>query len=196
MGVRLTSGGEGQVRLLAPALLAPPGPAPHPTGGADAITAEVTSVIQTMDQLIEKIGDRRVVTETGCWEFRGAHEAKGYPSLYIEPKSKRPRRGHVFKKLHRLSCAVANGLDYDDHSWDTRHLCPSGANKGCWNPEHLRPGTNDDNVRDRGSILIKDHHDTVVRMRRAGATGPQIAAAIGVGSNPRVYHYLRQVGAF
>lgn len=136
----------------------------------------------TLDEVIARVGDRRILGEDGCWYFRGSHNAKGYPSLCLGRK--RPARG-VYVPLHRLVCSVTHGLPLDG-DWHTLHSCD---HNGCWRPEHLRPGDDDENQRDRWPVLLKDHHDEVVGMRQDGATLKEIAARFGV-QHPAVSRYL------
>lgn len=150
--------------------------------------AEALPLVPTLDSVIEKVGSRRTITTSGCWEFTGGHSVKGYPVLPIIWKGGRGGRS-LAAKLHRLACARAMNLDYYGE-WVTRHTC---NNPGCWNPEHLIPGTNADNLRDMGKTLVQDHHDTVVHMRATGSTLKQIAEAIGV-KHPAISKYLRKVG--
>lgn len=126
--------------------------------------------------LIARVGERRVITPTGCWLFNGAHNWKGYPSLYVGPKN-RPRR---YRQLHRLACSIEHGLDFDDHSWDTLHSCPGGDNPGCWNPAHLRAGTNIDNQHDKHPVLLVDVADQIDAMIRDGFGSSAIARAVGL----------------
>src|SRR5258708_363462 len=49
--------------------------------------------------------------------------------------------------LHRLSMCVFNNINYYDHKIDTRHsiICI----RSCFNPEHLKPGSCSDNIKDQ-----------------------------------------------
>lgn len=143
-------------------------PAPQPKG---------STLFHDLDDLIARVGDRRIITDTGCWLFDGAHSVKGYPTLYVGPKS-HPRR---YRNLHRLACAIANGLEYEGE-WHALHRCPDGDNPGCWNPAHLRPGTNDDNQRDkqRNGVLLKDVAPQIDQMLKDGVGTSQIARTVGL----------------
>jgi hypothetical protein len=141
-------------------------------------------VFQTVEELVARVGERRVV-DGDCWLYRGRHTAKGYPQM----NRKKVSRSYVrVWTLHRLACAVSRGLDYDDPSWHALHTC---NRPGCWNPDHVRPGDNDQNLRDAGRVLVKDHHEYVMAARARGDRLVDIAAAIGV-QHPAVCKYLRR----
>ena len=82
--------------------------------------------------------DRVRWTESGCWEWTGAHTKAGYAAI---------RDGY----LHRLSYEhfigpIPDGLEID-------HLC---RNRGCCNPLHLEAVTHAENMR-RGFWGAKTH---------------------------------------
>lgn len=71
-----------------------------------------------------------------CWKWNNYSHRMNYYPLF---------RG---KKVHRLSCELFNErttvekpfvLHSCDHPW-------------CWNPQHLRIGTHEDNMLDRGRV--------------------------------------------
>ena len=49
--------------------------------------------------------------------------------------------------LHRLTLCLWNNLNYEDKKLVTRHY--TGCDTRCFNPEHLKPGTDRDNALDR-----------------------------------------------
>jgi hypothetical protein len=76
------------------------------------------------------------VTETGCWEWSGGSNSRGYGQLWF--------RGRV-QKVHRLAYEAWVGVVPD--GMVVRHLVCD--NPPCINPDHLAVGTQKDNVDDR-----------------------------------------------
>ena len=74
-------------------------------------------------------------TETGCFEWMAFRNAKGYGSFSAKGQS---------YQAHRVAYLIATGTDPGE--FQTMHTCD---NPPCVNPEHLRIGTNTDNVRDK-----------------------------------------------
>lgn len=149
----------------------------------EAALRERLAAIPDLQILVARVGQKRIVTSTGCWEFSGGHSIKGYPQLSLGwyPEV---RRG-VYAKLHRLALALSQGLDYFD-DWTTLHTCPGEDNPGCWNPDHLRTGTNADNLRDAmqrgqrpGALLLSDRHDEIVGWLNAGVGTVEISQRLG-----------------
>lgn len=69
-----------------------------------------------------------------CWEWIGSKDVYGYGRIYRAPRT---------IKAHRLSYQLFKGPL--DHRLFILHSCD---NPGCVNPEHLRLGTQKDNVTD------------------------------------------------
>lgn len=81
----------------------------------------------------------KTINDNGCWiPHIIPHPNNGYIILKIE--------GYDYR-LHRLSLCISLNLVYSDSSFETRH--GFGCDKRCFNPEHLRPGTHTDNMRDK-----------------------------------------------
>jgi hypothetical protein len=84
--------------------------------------------------ITNKLLRRLVTTETGCQEFVGARNNKGYGNIVIEGQ---------YKKAHRLA--------YEYHKGpipEGMHVLHKCDNPPCCNPEHLFLGSNLDNVID------------------------------------------------
>lgn len=77
-------------------------------------------------------------TPDGCWPWMGEITNKGYGSLSIYSNDRRHR-----VLAHRLSVVIATGADIDGRV--VMHTCD---NPPCVNPDHLRVGTQADNMRD------------------------------------------------
>ena len=81
-----------------------------------------------------KLSANLVETDSGCWEFVGARDTKGYGNIVIDGMT---------KKAHRLSYEIEKGPI--PHGLFVCHSCD---NPPCCNPAHLFLGTNKDNVTD------------------------------------------------
>lgn len=79
----------------------------------------------------------KTIDENGCWIPDKQPESHGY--VYI-------KSNYVVYLLHRVSMCVFHGVDYTDSKIDTRHseVCP----RSCFNPDHLKPGSQRDNILD------------------------------------------------
>lgn len=89
------------------------------------------SVYQPMLKLIMS---RRRITANGCWEYTGKVGPRGYAGISFRKKRVR---------IHRLVYRIVKGPFPRDY--DVMHLCD---NPPCFNPDHLRAGTTQENVRD------------------------------------------------
>jgi hypothetical protein len=80
-----------------------------------------------------------VINDNGCWECISHAKSRGYCSVKL--------KGKVYR-LHRLIASKYYKVPYDS-DLVVRHLC---HNKSCINPDHLKFGTQreniDDNIRD------------------------------------------------
>jgi len=71
-----------------------------------------------------------------CWEWQGSRTNKGYGGFSIN--------SHPLK-AHRLAWQFANNRDWPAGL----EACHSCDNPPCVNPNHIRPGTRRENIRDR-----------------------------------------------
>lgn len=76
-------------------------------------------------------------SESGCWEWQGSLNPKGYGQLNDKG---------VIRKVHRVAYELFVGPIPE--GLGILHSCD---NRKCANPTHLRPGTNADNTADRVS---------------------------------------------
>jgi len=81
----------------------------------------------------------KTVYEGECWLFTGKLTGKGYGNIWYQGKMVR---------IGRLICHLIGGMDLDDQSWVAAHR-PICSNKNCWNPAHLYPTTQEQNVQDQ-----------------------------------------------
>jgi len=83
---------------------------------------------------------RSVEKSDGCWNWKGRKNPKGY-GWFICSNGKNKKASY---RAHRISYTLVKGPilpgEFILHSCD---------NKACCNPDHLRVGTNVDNIRDR-----------------------------------------------
>ena len=81
----------------------------------------------------ERLAERYVITESGCWQFTGFLNWAGY-GIFTLNGVKHPahRAAYII-----LVGPVPKGLDLD-------HLC---RNRACINPAHLEPVTRSENLR-------------------------------------------------
>jgi hypothetical protein len=85
--------------------------------------------------------------DSGCWEWQGGLDQKGYGNFNVsvnEPSERRIKQHH--HKAHRFSWFLKNG-DIPDGMM----ICHRCDNPSCQNPEHYFLGTNNDNIADKVS---------------------------------------------
>ncbi len=95
--------------------------------------------------IMERLMKRRRITAAGCWEYTGYVMPNGYCEISFRSHSER---------VHRLVYRIVKGEIPKD-----KIVCHSCDNTICWNPDHLEPGTHQDNTRQ--SVERERHHETV-----------------------------------
>ena len=80
----------------------------------------------------------KTVNENGCWIPNKSQDADGYTRVYINS---------IRYKLHRVVLCLWYDIYYDNKRVVTRHA--HGCARACFNPEHLTPGTDSENQKDR-----------------------------------------------
>lgn len=80
----------------------------------------------------------KTINENGCWIPLTQPYDDGYCHIKINS---------IRYSLHRLSMCTFYNINYYDPKIDTRHsiICI----RACFNPEHLKPGSASDNMRDQ-----------------------------------------------
>jgi HNH endonuclease len=87
----------------------------------------------------ERLLRRRTIDPlTGCWEWQGRRDRWGYGRITI---------AHHRYSVHRLSAALF--LDFGLTS--PLHILHRCHNPPCFCPDHLRPGTHQENMRARSA---------------------------------------------
>ena len=90
---------------------------------------------ETPEALQERLLARRLIAANGCWLFTGCRRG-GYGRIAFH------RRTH---QAHRVSAWAFLGIDISDPARKILHECD---NPPCFNPDHLRPGTQVQNIYD------------------------------------------------
>jgi hypothetical protein len=93
-----------------------------------------------------KLLERRNITAAGCWEFTGQLTPTGYGEIYVDGKNQR---------VHRLMYVIEHGAIPDGF-----YILHSCDNPPCFNPDHIRAGTQKENMKDsldRGRNAIANH---------------------------------------
>jgi len=97
----------------------------------------------------ERFNERfKVNPESGCWEWTGLKNAKGYGRIGGEINGERVAPKGTLLLAHRVSWLIHKGAIPDGegaHGTVVMHKCD---NPSCVNPEHLMLGSQTDNVRD------------------------------------------------
>lgn len=103
-----------------------------------------------------------VDNESKCWKYNRPSSSNGYCHVGY--------RGGI-EYVHRIAAIIFHGFD-PATELVVRHTCDQSA---CWNPEHLRIGTQRDNMRDaaeKGHLVGKKlNEDQVAIIKRALADG-------------------------
>lgn len=77
-------------------------------------------------------------TEKGCLEWQGYRMPHGYGQKRYKGKT---------RLVHRIVASIVHNFDINNSSVIVRHKCD---NPPCFDPEHVIPGTQSDNMFDRG----------------------------------------------
>jgi hypothetical protein len=88
--------------------------------------------------VIERI-KAKTIYEGDCWRFIGKKTGRGYGGIWYQGRTVR---------IIRLICHLFKGKDLKDSSWVARHTDECKF-YDCWNPDHIQPGTQQENVNDQ-----------------------------------------------
>jgi hypothetical protein len=95
--------------------------------------------------IMERLMKRRRLTAAGCWEYTGYVMPNGYCEISFRSHSER---------VHRLVYRIVKGPIPEG-----KVICHTCDNTICFNPDHLEPGTHQENTRQ--SVERQRHHETV-----------------------------------
>jgi hypothetical protein len=90
-----------------------------------------TNDVRVRERLLEQW---TINPRTGCWEWQGRRDRWGYGRITF---------AHRRYSVHRLSAALFLGFDLSS-PLQILHRC---HNRPCFCPDHLRPGTHQENMR-------------------------------------------------
>ena len=94
-------------------------------------------------RLVERLlAKRHLNPASGSWEWQGRRDRWGYGRITV---------AHRRYAVHRLSASLFLGFD-PTSPLQILHSCHNAA---CFRPEHLRPGTHQENMRDRPSRVAR-----------------------------------------
>lgn len=112
---------------------------PATIGSLRAQTVQPDRILDVItDAQAARLWDRLRTTPTGCWEFNGKANIRGYGVVSI---GRNPSRRTAL--THRIAWTLENGPIPKG-----MFVCHACDNPPCCNPGHLFVGTNQDNVRD------------------------------------------------
>jgi hypothetical protein len=97
----------------------------------------------------ERIKARIEIDADGCWNWQGSVDTRGYGNLNV---------GGRMQRVHRVAYMLWVGdipKATGHHGTVVMHACD---NRRCCNPDHLRLGTQKDNVRDMEAKGRARHH--------------------------------------
>lgn len=93
--------------------------------------------MKVTEKMSRRFNKKMIVSDSGCWDWIGAVDAKGYGRFFIAGETRR---------AHRASYIMHRGIIPSGQI--VMHRCD---NPGCVNPEHLFVGTYSDNANDMHS---------------------------------------------
>jgi hypothetical protein len=116
----------------------------------------------------------QVNESTGCWEWTASFARGGYGQFFTSVKD-----GREWYRAHRFSYIAHKG-DIPE-GMVVMHECD---NPRCVNPDHLRLGTQADNVKDRdekgrGAFRKTTHHNDVAAIKASNKSNRELAAEFG-----------------
>ena|ERR1700747_2411087 len=99
-------------------------------------------------QLPQWLLSMREINQNGCWIWKGGKVPLGYGATRWYDGKKR--------LVHRIVAHIVHKIDLNDPKIEVAHSCDIPA---CFNPDHLKPGSHADNMKDvkeKGLMLRKE----------------------------------------
>lgn len=87
----------------------------------------------TLERIRQTLLRRRIIQDSGCWDWPGSHQQQGYGLIKLHGK---------YRLVHRLAADIFGVGGRGPH---VLHNCDRPP---CFNPEHLFRGTHADNMAD------------------------------------------------
>lgn len=127
----------------------------------------------------------KVRVSSGCWEWTGCRDSRGYGRFYV-------RRGESSELTHRVSWRIHNGPISPEAL-----VCHRCDNPPCVRPDHLFVGTQADNMKDAAqkervgpTVLRPADVRGILDLGAIGMAQRKIADEFGV-TQATVWHILR-----
>lgn len=126
----------------------------------------------------EIISECELMTDGGCWVYRGTLNSKGYAMKYIQGQMRPVGRFMLAYKTREsmsinMDACHGMGPGCTCTNQDADCCCNGEPNcpRSCVNPDHLHWGTHGDNCKEKESISFRFGHNARRKKMRCFATG-------------------------